>query len=125
MEIIITVIDNGEIISNNLTEVLRNGKHLRYFNSGCPEWTYNNDYNMAFLEAKQEYANEILKARGHVFLNEIYDMIGLSRTKEGNLIGWVTGDYIDFGLDDPSNKDPETRYPLLHFNADKYILDRL
>lgn len=59
------------------------------------------EYNLAFLTAKQNYLNDRLKVRGHVLLNDAYDELGLNRTKEGCVVGWVKGNgdnYIDFGI---------------------------
>lgn len=130
MEVIITVIDDGEIISNNIVEIEKgdnNGlsKYARYFTPGCPNWTENQDYNMLYLKSQQTYANNLLRARGHLFLNEVYDMLGLPRTKDGCVVGWVFGSYVDFGLDNERDKDPEQRYQILDFNVDGWILDRI
>lgn len=65
-------------------------------------WQREHGYNQFFIQCQQNYANDLLKARGHVFLNEVYDMLGLDRTSAGQLVGWVLGDcgdgYIDFGV---------------------------
>ena len=129
MEVIITVINNGEIISNNIIEVEKRdvnslSKYARCFDHGCHNWTDNREYNMLYLKNQQTYANDLLKARGRIFLNEVYDMLELPRTKDGCVIGWVLGSYVDFGLDNERNKDPEHRYMVLDFNVDGYILDK-
>lgn len=59
--------------------------------------------NRLFVQAQQSWANDLLNARGHVFLNEVYDMLGLERQPFGQSVGWVknNGDgYISFGLDE-------------------------
>lgn len=68
------------------------------------------EYNLMFLRRQQDYANEVLKSRGHLFLNEVYDMLGIPRTKTGQVVGWIydeknpLGDnYVDFGIYDLSN----------------------
>ena len=72
-----------------------------------PNWEPNNEYNLMFLKAQQKYANDLLIARNGtpVFLNEVYDMVGLPRSQAGQIVGWVydpesdRGDnYIDFGI---------------------------
>lgn len=65
------------------------------------EWQEQPEYNIAFIKCQERYANQRLQAKGHVLLNDVYDALGLARTKEGCVVGWVKGhgdDYIDFGL---------------------------
>lgn len=64
-------------------------------------WSPQPEYNFMFLKSQQNFMNDLLQARGHVFLNEVYDGLGLPHTKEGALVGWVKGngdDYVDFNL---------------------------
>lgn len=62
----------------------------RYFAKGySSQWSENIHYNQTFLEQQQRYANQLLFRRGHVFLNEIYDMLGFERTPAGAVVGWV------------------------------------
>lgn len=70
-------------------------------------WQTDPDYNLMFLNANQKYANDMLRARGFVLLNDVYDSLGLSRTKAGCVVGWVRGngdDEIDFGIFRDDNK---------------------
>lgn len=68
------------------------------------EWSPEHSYNQMFVRSNQNYANDLLNGRGHVFLNEVYDMLGMERTKAGAVVGWVRdnprgGDNgIDFGV---------------------------
>jgi hypothetical protein len=111
-------------------------KYARFFDELCNDWKSNPEYNRAFLHCQQTYANDMLKARGHIFLNEVYDALGIPRTKEGAVVGWVldgTGDgFVDFGIfDDLTN--PRVRdfvngreYSiLLDFNVDGVIFDKI
>lgn len=59
------------------------------------------ELNLLFLKLQQKYANQLLQSRGHVFLNEVYDSLGMERSSAGQIVGWVKGngdDYIDFGV---------------------------
>jgi hypothetical protein len=107
-------------------------QYARFFDQLCPDFKKNPEYNMIFLKAQQNYANDMLQARGHVFLNEIYDMLGIERTGAGAVVGWVHGkggdDYIDFGIfDDKTNArvrdfvNGRENAILLDFNVDGVI----
>ena len=109
--------------------------YARFFDEYCAGWTKDAEYNLMFLRQQQNYANELLKSRGHLFLNEVYDMLGIDRTKAGNIVGWVydeehpIGDnFVDFGiyvLDNEKARDfvnGRERSILLDFNVDGDIL---
>lgn len=68
------------------------------FDSSCSSWSPELRYNEFFLRAQQQYANDLLRVRGHMFLNEIYDSVGLPRTRLGALVGWTHPSTIDFGV---------------------------
>lgn len=108
-------------------------EYARFFDDGCVGWTKDPEYNLAFLKAQQNYANNMLRTRGHLFLNEIYDLLGIPRTRAGAVVGWVydkdhPGDnnYVDFGLYSERNRDfinGFSRTVLLDFNVNGNILD--
>ena len=110
-------------------------EYARFFDETCTEWERNAEYNLMFLKARQTYANDMLRARGHVFLNEVYDMLGIPRTKAGAVVGWVIskdGDnFVDFGIYNPDNPraaDFVNGYEksiLLDFNVDGVIYDKI
>ena len=52
-----------------------------------PHWESNNEYNLMFIKAQERYANDLLKAKKRVFLNDVYEMLGLPRTKAGQIVG--------------------------------------
>lgn len=88
--------------------------------------------NRVFIELMQHQANLRLQANGHVFLNEVYDWLGLPRTTAGAIVGWVynsqNGDnYIDFCMYDPNAdvKVPYDRCLWLDFNVDGPIFESL
>lgn len=68
-------------------------------------WDPHKGYNAMFISSQQQFANDKLRADGHVFLNDVYDMLGLERTPAGQIVGWVKNnpdkdvdDFIDFGV---------------------------
>lgn len=102
-------------------------QYSRFFDSSCPNWSKNPEYNLYFLKAQQNFANDMLRSRGHVFLNEVYESLGLPHTEAGAIVGWVLGDgdnFIDFGIYDPDSlnaRDFVNGYEnviLLDFNVD-------
>jgi len=110
--------------------------YARFFDDGCTGWEKDSEYNLMFLRAQQQYANDKLRANGRLFLNEVYDMLGIPRTKAGQVVGWVyntknpIGDnYIDFGMYDMHREvvrnfvNGYERTILLDFNVDGNIWD--
>lgn len=110
-------------------------EYARFFDESSSQWSREPEYNMAYLKCQQNYANDLLKSRGHIFLNEVYDMIGVPRSKAGTIVGWVIskdGDnFVDFGIYDPTNLaarefvNGQERSILLDFNVDGVIYDRI
>lgn len=111
--------------------------YARFFDNGSPSWSKEPEYNLIFLKCQQNYANDLLRARGHVFLNEVYDMLGIPRSKAGAVVGWLltpdgqTDNFINFGVfDDKSEtaRDFVNGFEgaiLLDFNVDGIIYDKI
>lgn len=107
--------------------------YARYFDSTCEGFEKDTQYNLCMLRANQQYANNILQAKGYIFLNDVYDMLGIPRTKAGQMVGWVyrenneVGDnFVDFGILETNRETENGSYEpviLLDFNPDGNILD--
>lgn len=107
--------------------------YAKFFDESCAQWSKTPEYNLMFLRAQENYWNQMLVARGHVFLNEVYDALGIERTQAGSIVGWViseNGDnFIDFGIFDGEKKRARAfvngleRNVLLDFNVDGVIYD--
>lgn len=101
--------------------------------SSC--WVRDAEANKFFLARQQDYANEKLKSRGHMFLNEVLDMVGIPRCRAGQHVGWLlNGDgdgYIDFGIlniHSPANRNFVNgleKSIWLDFNVDGDIISNL
>ena len=96
-----------------------------------------------YLRQQENYANERLKRQGSLVLNDIFESLGIPKTKEGNIIGWVYDEknperngvklhnHIDFGIFD-INKEANRNFVngyersiWLDFNADGNVMDLL
>lgn len=101
------------------------------FDKKAMGWTKDPVTNKYFLLHQQDYLNEKLKYQGHLFLNDVFDCLGMPKTKAGQVVGWIycenntDGDnYVDFGLINPGRLGVDGSI-VLNFNVDGYILDRM
>lgn len=108
------------------------------FDETCKGWERDAQLNKTFLLQTQNYLNERLKRKGHVFMNEVLDALGIDRVRMGWIVGWwydeenpIGDNFIDFGL---FNIDDETKRRFingyeksvwLEFNCDGNILELL
>lgn len=105
--------ENGNVIPNDL-------------------WDENPDYRMMHLRSMERYANDLLISNRRVFLNEVFDMLNLPRTKAGQIVGWTydpkddtLDNFISFGIEDGYyDKDG---YPgaVLEFNVQGNVWDNM
>lgn len=106
-------------------------QYARFFDEGSSNWSKTPEYNLTFLKCQMNYCNDLLHSRGHIFLNEVYDVLDIPRTQAGVVVGWVAGqgdDFVDFGLfdDDQANRNfvnGHERNILLDFNVMGVIYD--
>lgn len=107
-----------------------------YDEQSSRNWSVDPDINLLFLRSVQNTMNDRLRARGHVFLNEVYDALGLSHTTPGAVVGWrwkkdSGDDYIDFGIWDSTQETINDFFNgregaiLLDFNVDGIIHDKI
>lgn len=106
--------------------------YSKFFDESCSAWEKDAEINRLKVQHEQNWFNEKLRARGHVFLNEVYDAFGMERTSAGSVVGWVLGgdgdNYIDFGLFDAYSSrfvNGLERSILLDFNVDGVIFDKI
>lgn len=51
-------------------------------------WSKDPEINKLFTHSVKNYMNDKLRSRGHVFLNELFDELGVPRTRQGQIVGW-------------------------------------
>ena len=125
---------------NQIETVKQNVKtstYARWFDDSSSSWNKESEYNLLFLKAQQNYANDLLVSRGHLFLNEVYDMLDIKRSRAGSVVGWIltkngsTDNYVDFGIFDNDRQTARDfvngweNQILLDFNVDGVIYDKI
>ncbi len=121
--------------SKNTVSIANPGcsEYARFFDETCKGYERETQYNLMFLRAQQQFANDKLVADGFLFLNDVYDMLGIDKTPTGQLVGWkydelnndVGDNYVDFGIMETNRETEDGGYEpviLLDFNVDGDIL---
>ena len=82
--------------------------YTRCFCKGSPGWTDDAEDRLFYLSKMQRFANDKLNYNKTVTLNEVYEMLGLPKTPQGQLVGWSKkidkNAKIDFGVYDISDE---------------------
>lgn len=111
--------------------------YARFFDQYSPSWSKDPETNLLFLKCQQNYMNDLLTSRGHVFLNEAYDSLGMERSRAGSVVGWIlskdgsTDNYISFGVfegQEANSRDfvnGREGAVLCDFNVDGIIYDKI
>lgn len=128
-----TVKRNVEVMDPNQYSM-----YARVYDDGCTGWQKDAEHNLFFLQQQQNFANDLLKAQGYLYLNDVYKMLGIPTTRAGQIVGWVydeknpVGDnFVDFGIFNVYNADArrfvngKERVIVLDFNVDGNLLDLL
>lgn len=134
-----TLEDGTEVVEKEVVNVVDPNEismYAKFFDEACPAFSKVPNANYSFLVQQQQAANRRLRQNGHMYLNEVYDLIGIPRTPEGQIVGWVydskytEDDFISFGMhDDPTNErkrafvNGRERAILLDFNVQGPIID--
>lgn len=109
--------------------------YARFFDPTSMNWVKTPEYNMIFLRAQEQWANDRLRMYGYLFLNEVYEALGLERSQAGQIVGWrldkngeSAGDgFVSFGLADMYDENSRAfvngleNIVLLDFNVDGVI----
>lgn len=110
-------------------------QYARFFDVGNTGWSEDPELSLMALRRIQSWANDRLKTKGYVFLNEVYRALGYPETAAGHRVGWLlNGDgdgKVDFGIYNPRSKNCSDFVNgwepviILDFNVDGDIVDRL
>lgn len=122
-----------------VSDISEYGDYAVYFDKSSPYFEGNDDYDMMFLRAQQNYANDLLRAKGYLTLNEVLDGLGIQGSqmlrKAGMVVGWKYEKDNQFGDNDvcfdiystyrkreDGNVEPCI---ILDFNVEGSIYDRM
>lgn len=107
----------------------------KFFDELSDFWEDDPDYNLMFIRRMEDAANNKLKSEGFLFLNDVYTMLGIPKTRAGQVYGWIydkdVEHKIDFGIydiDRLSNRKFVNGYEksiLLDFNVDGNIWEQM
>jgi hypothetical protein len=95
------------------------------FDHHNPNWVKTHEHNLFFLRAHQNLLNDLLRARGHILLNDAFDVMGAPRTVAGAVFGWA------LGFDHPSvieftfEMDDLSGAIIVHFNLQGVVIDKI
>lgn len=114
-------------LPKEITVTIDPSSYARVFDELNVNWESRPEYNLLFLKSQENWMNDRLQARGHVFLNEVYDCLGFQRTSAGAIVGWLAqgegANHIDFSIRDAqTNISPSV---ILDFNVDGVIYDKI
>ena len=123
-----------KLVFKDKDKIDRISPYARFFDSSCKGWENDPIYNLAFLKNKQAWCNDRLHIERRLCLNDVYEELGIPKTKKGQVVGWSLDNpegsgVIDFGIFDMAyapNRDFVNGYEpvcLLDFNVDGPILD--
>lgn len=118
--------------------------YAKFFDSTCSEFIFQDpqkyrpdwDRNISFLRLQEHIANVRLEREGYLFLNDVYDMLGIPKTQAGQVVGWIfdpenknIDSNVSFGIFEPRNHRTINGYEeeciLLDFNVDGVIVDKI
>ena len=114
----------------------KTSQYAKWFDKNSGLWQNDHESNLTFLRFKQQFCNDLLVSRGHLFLNDVYDELDIPRTKAGAVTGWVYNnedtiggdDFVDLGIYSEENVDSVNGYDnrfLLDPNVQGVIYDLL
>lgn len=61
---------------------------MRRFDKSCWTWDKNPEFNRMYLQGVMVTYSEVFRRAGHLALNDLFDNIGLEKTKETFTYGW-------------------------------------
>jgi hypothetical protein len=117
---------DGRLEIKKISDPTQMSLYAKLFDQNSKMWEPHPETNRLTLRGIQEGCNIDLRARGYLFLNDVYRRLGLPETTAGQIVGWQwnskSGDnFVDFGYDGPHNEaffNDDINEVWLDFNVD-------
>lgn len=135
-----TVDEKGKKKKETVTKVDDNSPSIyaKFFDELSDYYRKDPNYNLLFLKKQQNWANDRLRAQGYLFLNDVYESLGIPKTPDGQFVGWIYNpedktidSYVDFGIYDGEDESKRRfvngleKAILLDFNVDGVMYDKI
>lgn len=86
-------------------------------------WHSDKEVSLLFLKHTAAYLNNVMAIRGYVFLNEVYDALGVDRTSLGGVVGWSLDNPLPITINVVDERD--TGALILDIPDAEFVLGRL
>lgn len=135
-----TVDENGKKKKEKVETVNINehSDYAKFFDEFSDYFRKDPNYNLLFLKKQQNWANDKLRAQGYLFLNDVYESLGIPKSPAGQIVGWIYNpddktidSYVDFGIYDENDENKrrfvngQEKAILLDFNVDGVIYNKI
>lgn len=113
IETIVTDEDGKEVIESeyaNSATVPKYSPYARVFDEACKGWSKDPQRSLMQLQAFEEFANQKLRTEKKVYLNDVYEMLGIPKSSIGQFVGWKY---------DKNNNKGDNRISFRIFDASK------
>lgn len=123
-----SVDENGEIKETTAMKLSELDKTLGEFWKDSELYTSDHGYNIAQIQAIERALESKLFSRGFLYLNEVREMLGYEKIRNGAVLGWTLSDYFEVNArvinHDLDNGEVEPWIRVV-WSAPKYIWDKV
>lgn len=122
-----TVDENGEVKETMESKLSELDKTLSEWWHDSELYTNDHGYNIAQIQAIEKACDNKLFSRGFLYLNEVRELLGYDKIRNGALLGWTGGDYFEINAQVINHEiDGEiVPYIRVKWATPKYIYDRV
>lgn len=124
------VVKKKETVVSDPTILTKHNEFSRWYDESCRGWDKDISYRLDFLLGVERMCNNKLIADGFLFLNDVYESLGIEKTWAGQFVGWLYDpnderlfNHVSFGIFEDNERkrafvNGYERNILLDFNPD-------